>query len=612
MSLRAWTRVVVLGLALIAATPLLWPAVGPLPAVAGLALLGLAAGCLALGGGGPPVTCWQIRYVLEDQELGRLDETLKFLAAKAGLVVLEANGQGLFLETPRPFDEYVEAQLPKALPEARVSRTGSSNNSSRTGAVYLCLGSPTSDLLRWAVGAAGRRIRVHIRRGPYATALARADGEAPPGRWLRLPARLWSRLPVWDELSAGVRLGSLFPTTGGCAVFSSRSPVLGLLPPSGYRPDEAGRNLGQTVDGRPLTLPAAATLFTVAAPPAFLARQVAEDLRRGLTAVVVSPRRRVLDLVRHQAGQEVACYWLDQENSRGSAHLAVVAAGQWDGTASRLETAVEAAEVFLADLGLDAGLPAVRDLSHALIYLLAASAQVTGRDFTIGDLYAVGQSAQVLRAFLADLQELPDLGQEGRRHHQELQQQLSGDAGYVQAVSVLGAIRAALAPLKAASLYTLCQPPFLDLGRALAGNSLILAPMTNAAYPEHNRFVAAMLDLVVRQALAAPGDGPRLALHLHDPGLYRADAGRRWIDAARQDGRLALVVDSHDPAAYGRTGQEGEAGELFFRCSEELAAALVGEWGLACPTSDLTDLPPGMALARLAGMPVAVKTGTDR
>ena len=96
MSLRTLTRVVALGLALIVTTPLFWPAAGPLPALAGLALLVLAAGYLALGAGGPPTTCWQIRYVLEDQELGRLDEMLKFLAARAGQVVLEASGQGLF------------------------------------------------------------------------------------------------------------------------------------------------------------------------------------------------------------------------------------------------------------------------------------------------------------------------------------------------------------------------------------------------------------------------------------------------------------------------------------------------------------------------------------
>jgi hypothetical protein len=112
-------------------------------------------------------------------------------------------------------------------------------------------------------------MRLHIHQGPFATLVARAEGEVPPGRWVRLPRllrKLWYRLPIWDELSDGARLSSLFPHTDYDTIYSSRSRLLQLAPPDDYTPDPTGRILGQSTAGRPLTLGYNAPLFTVGAP----------------------------------------------------------------------------------------------------------------------------------------------------------------------------------------------------------------------------------------------------------------------------------------------------------------------------------------------------------
>ena len=206
---------------------------------------------------------------------------LRFLADKAGRFTVEANAKGLFLELPSGLDRYVEAHLPKALPELRLSREDNGRQPSGRS-FFLCVGPLSSDLLRWATEGswAGRcactSTRDHMPPAPH-----RPMATCPPGRWLRLPAslrRLWHRLPVWDELSAGVRLSSLFPPTGDGAVYSSRSRLLQLVPPDDYHPDEGGRDLGQTADGRPLTLSRNVPLFTVGAPFSFLVRQALNDL----------------------------------------------------------------------------------------------------------------------------------------------------------------------------------------------------------------------------------------------------------------------------------------------------------------------------------------------
>ena len=103
-------------------------------------------------------------------------------------------------------------------------------------------------------------MRLHIQQGPCAT-LTVADGRttfhsaAGSGcRCARRLKRIWQRLPVWDELSAGVQLSSLFPPTatgvstpagrGCCSLFHQATTNL-------TRED---RLLGHSGDGRALTL----------------------------------------------------------------------------------------------------------------------------------------------------------------------------------------------------------------------------------------------------------------------------------------------------------------------------------------------------------------------
>jgi hypothetical protein len=600
MSIRTLIRVVSLASGLVLASPLAWSAAGPLPLLVGLGLLGLTLAYLALLAGGGNLTRWHLRYQLEaGDEPGRLEEILRFLAEKTGHFVVEASARGLFLELPAAFDRYVEAQLPRALPEVRLSKDDHDHESRAGGSFFFSIGAPNSDLLRWATEAEGRQMRLHIHQGPYATLTVWTDGVRPPGRWMRLrmPQGLWQHLPVWDELSAGVRLSSLFPPTGDGAVYSSRSRLLQLTPPDGYTPDATGRTLGLSTAGRLLTLGYDVPLFTVGAPSSFLVRQALDDLEAGRTAVVVSPYRRILEQIERGAG-DVPIYWLEPQNSRRSAHLAIASADEWDAVDE--ETIVQVAQAFLAELGIGVDLPVVGDFTRRLLHALAAFACQTGQDLAFTDLYAVSQSTQALRAFLVEGQKL--VGESG----QDLLARLDDEAGYVQAVTILSAIRTALKPLGTGPLHALCQGPFLNASQALREDCLLLVPMTNADFPEHDRLLSAMLDLTLSRVLAS-ADDLNLALHLHDPHLYHSDRGQRWIDTARQDPCLSLLLDVHDPDLYGQVQEEGGEGEVIFRCSEALASALIGDWDLPASIADLTELPTGTAIARLPGMVVTLK-----
>ena len=609
MSIRALLQLTLAAVAAIIATPLLWPWLGPVSAIVGLLLLAGLAVYLSLTTKPQPTTYWQIRYVLEDDtNLDRFNSIVEFLTARTKRLVIEANAQGLFLVAPRAFDEYIEAQLPVSLPQATVLRSKPSNNNNKSG--HLCLSAPTAEHLRWATEKPGRQVRVHL-ASPFVT-LTSGD-TPPPGRWLRIPALPGihlQNLPVWDDLSKGTKPGALLPLTTATAIYSSRSPILTLVPPEDYNPDTAARCLGEAVDGRPLTLPFSLPLFTIAAPPSFLARQVIEDNHARRTAIVISPYRRVLDLVQHQLGSTTTIQWLDQENSRTSTHFAPVGANEWSDDASRVEIAIQATEGFLTDLGLDLAPPAVRSLVGALVRVLVGSAWQTTHDFAIGDLYAVSQNASILKAFLADVAELGTMEPSTATALQYLTQQVRSDTGYVQVVSVLTALRNVLAPLKATSLQALCQPPFTSIGDVLKPGSVLLVPMTNVDFPEHNRFLGSVLGMVLNQGIRTVGTDLQLTIHLHDPQLYRADRGFRWINAARKDPRIGVIVDTHDPNHYGQVIVEGEEGEVFFRCSDKLAADLAQAWNIACPTSDLINLPPGIALARLPGFLAAAKIGS--
>ncbi len=123
MSLRNLIRLLAACAATIPVTLITWKATGVWPLLGGLAGLLLTLGYLALLAGGGDLTRWQLRYHLEPgADTERLEATLRYLADRAGHLVLEASSEGLFLELPVALDRYVEAQLPLALPELRLSR----------------------------------------------------------------------------------------------------------------------------------------------------------------------------------------------------------------------------------------------------------------------------------------------------------------------------------------------------------------------------------------------------------------------------------------------------------------------------------------------------------
>ena len=605
MSLRTLIRLLVTGLVSMPLSVLLWGLVGPWPLLAGVGLLLLTCGYLALLAGEGDLTRWQLRYQMDAEDnLEHLENVLRFLAAKAGRFTVEANAAGLFLELPSGLDRYVEAHLPKALPELRLSRKESCRDPVREGSFFLCISAPSSDLLRWATEGNDRQVRLHIHQGPYATFTAQTVDAYPPGHWLRLPRllrKMWYRLPVWDELSSGTRVSHLFPPAGDGAVYSSRSRLLQLIPPDDYHPNEGERDLGQAVDDRPLTLNRNIPLLTVGAPPSFLVQQALSDLETRRSVVVVSPHRRVLEQIERKAG-DAPIYWLDPQNSRRSAHLPIVSAGEWEQV--RVEAIVGVTQTLLSRLGLDVELPTVGAFTRRLIHVLATSARQAGLDFSFIDLYAVSQGTPALRAFLADVQGVA--GEPGV----QLLADLGDDTGYVQGVTLLSAIRTALKPLGAGPLHALCQPPFLNAREALRRNCLLLVPMTNVDFPEHDRLLSAMLDLTLNRVLAAGDDLP-MTLHLHDFHLYRTDRSRQWIEAARQDSRLSLLLDVQDPDAYSQVRDEQQESQVIFRWSESIAATVIGEWGLPASTAELTELPTGTGIARLPGMVVTLKVSKE-
>jgi len=127
-----------------------------------------------------------------------------------------------------------------------------------------------------------------------------------------------------------------------------------------------------------------------------------------------------------------------------------------------------------------------------------------------------------------------------------------------------------------------------------------------------------MLDLTL-QRLLATGDDLRLALHLHQPHRYRHDGGGRWIDVARRDPRLSLLLDVQPADAYLSFGyaqsqqvQNGkQAGQVIFHCSPALAASLISAWDLPASAADLGELPGDTAIAHLPGMVVTLKVSSQ-
>ncbi len=604
MALRAFIRLLALALATVPLSFLLWDGTGPLPALIGLGLMSLSLLYLRWLAGGGNLTRWQLRYHLTpEDDTGRLEELLHFLAQKTGHLVVEASGQGLFLELPAAFDRYVEAQLPRALPELRLARDRSTSKNQRGRSSFFSVGLPDGNLLGWATEGETRQMRLHIHPGPYVTLLAQTDGVRPPGHWIRirLPQRFWQRLPLWDELSAGVRLSSLLPPTGNGAVYSSRSHLLQLALPDNYATEPTGRTLGQASDGRLLTLGYGVPLHTVGAPVPFLVRLALDDLATGRAVVIISPHRRILERIAQRAG-DTPIHWLDSQNSHRSAHLSIVSAAQWATT--DIDATVQSMQTFLADLGLDVDLPHVGEYTYRLLHALAEYARQTGQDLTFTDLHTFSQSTQALRAFLAEAQ---NAASDSAR---QLLARLDDDAGYVQAVTILSAIRTALKPLGAGALRDLCQPPFLNASQVLQEKNLLLVPMTNVDFPEHDRLLSAMLDLTLNRVLTNCSH-LSLSLHLHDLYLYRSDRGKRWIDAARQDPRISLLSDINNPDFCTLDRDEQQASQVVFRCSEALASSLIVEWGLPASAAELTELPAGAAIARFLGTVVTLKASEE-
>jgi len=84
----------------------------------------IAAWTMMLSGG--QTTRWRLRHSLRDEaadeELDHLDNGLRFLVQNAGMIILETNQEGLFLEAPQTFAGYTERLIPGILPGGRLIR----------------------------------------------------------------------------------------------------------------------------------------------------------------------------------------------------------------------------------------------------------------------------------------------------------------------------------------------------------------------------------------------------------------------------------------------------------------------------------------------------------
>ncbi|MBN2358014.1 MAG: hypothetical protein JXR83_01085, partial [Deltaproteobacteria bacterium] len=593
MSLRAMIRVVAAAVVAIPLGLLLVPVAGVWPLLVGPGLLLLTGTCLALATGPGPVVSWQLRYYLPagapESVLDRLDRVLAFLVDRGHHVVLEVKDRTLILTAPEPLGEYVQVQIPGALPDAKLAelRLESANHPRD---VFLATAPlPAAEVLRWATLAASRRVRLHFRDGGRMTLVA--GGARPPGPWLRLPgpiARMvWHKAAVWDIMPAGTRLANLLPTTRTDSTFSSRSRLLELALPPDYEA-APGRRLGRAADGRWLTNADDTLLFLTAAPPEYLARLAVEDHRRDVKPVVLSPHRQILERI---AGQVASTTWIDAENSIATSHLAVVPAAEWGAVSA--ESATRLAQRFLVDVGVDLSVEATRTVVQYLTYVLANSAYLTGNDFSFVDLYAVSQGIEALRAFLRDVRQLfPDQSQPIHARVARFEALLDTDTGYVQAVTALSAIRAALKPLRAGPVHNLAQPPYLDVRAVLAAGEPILVPLTNHDYPGYDRLLAAMLDLTLARVLENSNGTPRFALHLHEPQRFRPDRGGSWVHAARTK-TLPIIISAADAGVYADVYRRERDAELIFFCSNGQAAALIRDEALPCTAADLVDLPAG-------------------
>ena len=95
MSLRTLIRLLATGLVSMPLPVLLWDLVGPWPLLAGVGLLLLTCGYLLLLAGEGDLTRWQLRYQMDaGDDLEHLENVLRFLAAKAGRITVEANAAG--------------------------------------------------------------------------------------------------------------------------------------------------------------------------------------------------------------------------------------------------------------------------------------------------------------------------------------------------------------------------------------------------------------------------------------------------------------------------------------------------------------------------------------
>jgi hypothetical protein len=271
------------------------------------------------------------------------------------------------------------------------------------------------------------------------------------------------------------------------------------------------------------------------------------------------------------------------------------------------------AQEFLAAAGVDLAPNATRAVVQYLTYVLAHSAQGTGNDFSFVDLYAVSQGIEALRAFLRDVRGLfSDEGHALRGRVTRFEALLDTDTGYVQTVTALSAIRTALKPLRAGPLHNLARPPYLDVGEALAAGHPILVPLTNHDYPEYDRLLCAMLDLVLARVLDAHETAPRFTLHLHEPHRFRDDRGKHWLSPPHTR-QVSPVISAADERPYADLCNTRRAGELIFSCSASLAATLIRDESLPCTVADLVDLPAGIAIARLPDLGiVALNTDGDR
>jgi len=549
---------------------------------------------------GAQTTRWRLRHSLKDEaadeELDHLDNGLQFLVQNAGMIILETNREGLFLEAPQAFAGYAERLIPGILPGGRLIRqrlpaqTGATSRRALRGRLkkamppqseekqtlgerwpglpapiaslplpsslakhlpvseerhLIALGHPPREALLWGLQE-GRTMRVYLVQDVTgqlvvaATIHLRGDAPLPPGRWRQIPS-----LPFLEHFPFGVplrgRVSDVLPRVRGPSIYSTESRLLYLPPPAAYESQPGYRTLGTGVDGAGnahslLAAPYDSTLLSVNAVESFLDRQTRNDARAGRAMVVISPHRALLKKLAERIRDHVL---VDMENAIEGGHVPILTCAEQGNDDPGL--AVKAMLDFLAEQGLDQSRPQILEFARHVVVAVIEAARVEERDAGLLELYAISRGPNSLYAFLSPRSHYWQSA--GIEYLVNLVQHMKDDLHDFQVMAMLDALRTTLIKTwQVGTLNHIVQQPFPNFEETLRQGGALLCVLHDRDFPENDRYLRAMFEMAAFRAVQATLRQP------FDPstGLRTSSAQDRAQDSA--DALVSVYL--HSPTVY--------------------------------------------------------------